>query len=114
MESNISNRLWKYNPDDDSWLLMTRFPGIKRSYFNLVVNNDKIFLIGGKQEEAAGKTFMDCWVFTPSENVWNLNSFIPKRSQSGIAFSWNSKIIFGMNYYQNWDITYDSNLYELN
>ena len=106
--------MWEYNPANDTWKLMSRFPGPKRENSNLIEKDGNIYLIGGNQIWGGGITLRDCWKFSPSTNTWNLNSFIPKRSQCGIAFCWNSKIIYGMSYYQNWDLTYDSFLYELN
>ncbi|HSO88452.1 MAG TPA: hypothetical protein VLQ91_18005 [Draconibacterium sp.] len=113
-ERSNTNRMWEYNPANDTWKLMSRFPGPKRENSNLIEKDGNIYLIGGNQIWGGGITLRDCWKFSPSTNTWNLNSFIPKRSQCGIAFCWNSKIIYGMSYYQNWDLTYDSFLYELN
>jgi hypothetical protein len=112
-ERSITNRMWEYNPENDIWKLMSRFPGPKRENSNLIEKDGNIYLIGGNQIWAGGITLRDCWVFSPSKNIWYLNSFIPDRSQSGIAFCWNSKIIYGMSYYQNWNLSYDSFLYEL-
>ncbi len=107
-------RLWNYEPEIDQWKLMNRFPGIERSLSSLVLHNGEVFVIGGYQNNGIRYSLWDCWKYSPSEEKWELHSFLPHASEMGIAFNWKAKIYYGVGYHTNWNHEDITNIYTLN
>ena len=69
-----SNRLFCYNPINNSWIEKTAFPGVKRQYSSVFTIEGKAYLIGGYSE--SGAPLNDVWSYNENQDLWTqLNNF---------------------------------------
>lgn len=68
------NRLFCYNPENDSWIEKAYFPGIKRQYSSVFSIEEITYLIGGYSE--SGTALNDVWSYNGSQDTWTqMNNF---------------------------------------
>lgn len=110
----FSNELWEYNPINDVWNEKSKLPGPERFTSNLVLLDNKFYLLGGSYSNYGHCGLKDCWQYSIASDSWELKSFMPSFFSKGIAFNYEGKIIAGLGYvthgYSHYDLT---QLYQL-
>ena len=110
------NKFWKYNPSEDNWALLGKFPGPDRYHTQMVSCNGNLYLIGGEYINKLGYTVyrQDCWRYSPLSNSWEMIALFSQTiSDWGISFTHNNNIYTGLGYYKD---RYDwlGEIYKLN
>ncbi len=91
-------KLWEYNPTDDSWIVKTSFPGPFREQARIIGHQENIYLIGGYHSYLGNTSYKDCWQYSFSNGSWTQRAFMPVFTNHNIAFSYGNSIIIGMGY----------------
>lgn len=91
-------KLWEYNPIDDSWIVKTRFPGPFREIARIIGHQENIYLIGGYHSYLGNTSYKDCWQYSFTDDSWTQKAFMPGFTNYNIAFSYDNSIIIGMGY----------------
>ena len=97
-QSEVTPRLFEYDPVTDSWKRMADFPGIPRTnpvFFTLP--NGKAYVGLGI---VSGTMYLhDMWEFDPVTNIWTrMDDFPGSARYSAVAFSVGSKAYVGFGY----------------
>ena len=97
-QSEVTPRLFEYDPVTDNWKRMADFPGIPRTnsvFFTLP--NGKAYVGLGIE---SGDTYLnDMWEFDPVANIWTrVEDFPGSARYSAVAFSIGSKAYIGFGY----------------
>jgi len=97
-----SQKLWEFNPSDNSWSAMQDFPGVSRELGTGFVLNSKIYFGTGR----AGNNYLnDWWEFDPALNTWSQKRYIPDVGRYGApAFVLEARGYVGVGYYPDLDI----------
>jgi N-acetylneuraminic acid mutarotase len=71
---NETSEFWKYEPANDKWTSITRFPGIERASAFALTLNKKGYVFGGGNSKNNGIVrftyFKDTWEFDPLKSTW--------------------------------------------
>lgn len=71
---NETSEFWKYDPANDKWTSITRFPGIERASAFAITLNKKGYIFGGGNSKNNGTIrfayFKDTWEFDPVKSTW--------------------------------------------
>ncbi len=90
-----SNKLFCYNPENNTWTEKAEFPGTKRQYSSVFTIENKAYLIGGYSE--FGTPLNDVWEYNESIDIWTqLNNFTGFSRWDATATSLNGSGYFGL------------------
>ena len=71
---NETSEFWKYEPANDKWTAIPRFPGIERASAFALTLNKKGYIFGGGNSKNTGTIrftyFKDTWEFDPLKSSW--------------------------------------------
>lgn len=91
---NETSEFWKYEPANDKWTAIARFPGIERSSAFALTLNKKGYIFGGGNSKNNGTIrftyFKDTWEFDPIKSTWNQKAIFSGGERSemyGISIS---------------------------
>ena len=65
-EKEFKNDLWKYNPEEDSWVQLSSFPGSGRVVSCLFKLENKAYFVGGNN----GNGIAEHWIYYLNEDRW--------------------------------------------
>lgn len=72
---NETSEFWRYEPVNDKWTAITRFPGTERASAFALTLNKKGYIFGGGNSKNNGTirftNFRDTWEFDPLKSTWN-------------------------------------------
>mgnify|MGYP001810071664 CR=1 FL=1 len=103
------NDCWEYNPETDSWVKKTDFPGIGRVNAIAEVINGKAYVGLGfdptKEAYKDSSILNDFWCYNPINNSWQKKADFPKKSDgttpsvnSCFSFAIDSCVYVGANF----------------
>lgn len=87
------NELYEYSPSTDSWVTLSSFPGVGRTYSGLAILNDKLVSFAGR--DSLGNSYNDLWEYSLMANSWTLSVNLPStQRRGGMCFYSNSGLYY--------------------
>ena len=87
------NKLYQYTPLTDTWLQLSNFPGVGRTYSGIGILSDEIILVAGR--DSIGNSYNDMWEYSITSDNWILSVNLPSNQRrGGICFSSNTAIYY--------------------
>ena len=86
---SMSQELWMYEPESDSWTQKSDFPGAGKYGGRFFILDDKVYIAGGKSFDSVSGDWVDSydsWKYDPVSDVWTEIASIPEQSFNGLVF----------------------------
>lgn len=95
--SPLTNEMWEFNPDSNTWAQKASFPGALRQNTAAVNINGKGYVGAGAHDPI--EAYGDFWSYDPTTDSWDSLPPIPGGGRfGGIEFTLNDKLFVGCGY----------------
>ena len=107
-------KLWEYDPLTDEWTRKHDFTGPWRMHSKLVSDGTNIYLLGGEYHSMSALGNMtpplkDSWKYSPNDDHWEQQAFLPAYISRGIAFNYKNEIYTGLGILVETSYEYNNN-----
>lgn len=107
------NDVWEYDPQNNSWIEKSSFPGPPRSGATTFSVGDYAYLVGGTYYDGGTIYRNDLWRYSPTDDEWVELANIPITGTNWTAFSHgsNAYLLAGLQSGEFWKYSVDDNIW---